>query len=139
MDILITYCATMNDFRNNLRRIMAARGITTVELAKKSGVHYVQVNGYLKAAAKGKFPSLRNLIALARALNCSLEELTGLENLKGVERDAETTQPVGKAREVADAFDKLPEGDIRRQLIEQILLGLKKDVNHVNHEDQEGG
>lgn len=99
---------------------MAFRGLSISELAKKSGIHYVQISGYLKSDAKGKYPSLKNLIALAMALNCSLEDLTGYKM-----REIPKTKTEDMPQEIIDLAQKikdLPDNDWRRQAIDKILM-----------------
>lgn len=68
-------------FSENLRRIMMERSINQVELSKKSGISQPVISRYWNEDERGKLPSLKNLLALARALNCTVDELTGSEGV----------------------------------------------------------
>ena len=67
------------EFTKGLAKMMAEKNLTINELARKSGVHHVMIRGYLKQSATGKLPSLKTLLALAKALHCTVEDLTGTE------------------------------------------------------------
>ena len=59
--------------------VMAERGLNQTRLAKASGVKQGLISLYLSDNPKANAPQLKNLIALARALKCSLDSLAGLE------------------------------------------------------------
>ena len=75
--MFINYCNIMGKFSRQLKIFMELRNFDQVELSKKSGVDQSLINKYLREDPKGQNPSLKNLVALAKALNCTLEELTG--------------------------------------------------------------
>lgn len=105
-----------------LAEMMKKRRLSGRLLAKRSGVHYVQIMGYLRADPKqGKFPSLQNLTALARALNCTLEELTGLESLRGIEKKIEKPELSERALEFAHLYNGLSD-DTAKELIQDMIL-----------------
>lgn len=106
-----------------LAEFMEKRGMSGRELSKKSGVHYVQIMGYLRIDPKqGKLPSIENLIKIARALRVSLEELTGMEIAKGIEkRLADNPKLTEKAERFAEAYNGLPADDWRRKAISDML------------------
>lgn len=56
----------------NLKRLTEASGITIYDLASKSGIEYSTMEGYFKGH---RFPSPKNLSALAKALNINPNEL----------------------------------------------------------------
>ncbi len=77
MNYLISdYMATIN-FSENLKRALEKKGMTIADLARKSGIHYVTVHGYLTESKRGKYPELKNLIRLSEALDCRTSDLTG--------------------------------------------------------------
>ena len=121
-----------------LAELMEKRGISGRELSKKSGVHYVQIMGYLRTDPKqGKLPSIGNLIKIARALNCSLETLTGLESLKGIERDANAVGELSaEEKAVIEAYNSLPDDDWRRKAVDEILLKTKEVQQKKNSKDK---
>lgn len=68
----------MDSFRDNLRELMASRSLTQKSLAIKSGVPASSIASWL-----GKQASLPNIEAaykIAKALDCSIEELLGFED-----------------------------------------------------------
>lgn len=108
---------------------MASRGLSATELAKMSGVHYVLIRSYLRGDRKqGKFPSLKSLIALARALKCSLEDLTGLESLRNIEKKAEAVKKLTEEEKaLLDAYESLSDSDWRKKAVQEILLKTKEE------------
>lgn len=61
-------------FAENLKKIMDQKGITSAALARKSGFS----KGAISQWRNGIYtPSHENMLALAEALQCSIEELTG--------------------------------------------------------------
>ena len=69
---------SMDSFRDNLRELMASRSLTQKSLAIKSGVPASSIASWL-----GKQASLPNIEAaykIAKALDCSIEELLGFED-----------------------------------------------------------
>lgn len=81
----VTSYDIMSKFRDNLRKLMEIYGLNQVELAKKAGVDQSLISQHLSGHPNVQTPSLKTLIALARALNVTLEELTGVESLRGAE------------------------------------------------------
>lgn len=109
----------------NLAELMAKKGMNQVELAKKSGIKQPLISSYLRESPSAKLPSLPNLLRLARALSCTLEQLTGLESTAGIENAAHEIDPATltpEEREMLEAFKALPPDDWRRQAVENILL-----------------
>jgi len=72
----------MAKFSENLARLMAQHGLTQSELAKKTGLSQPRISNYIHESDHAKFPSFKNLISLAEALRCSLDELVGLKPFK---------------------------------------------------------
>ena len=114
--------AQMESFSSNLSRIMAERGLNQPELARLSGVDQSLISRYLRGNARAKCPSINNLVALAKALNCSLERLVGLEELPRNQEEEEKIQPSNEQIVLTRAFDKLPEGHWLKIMIRQELL-----------------
>ena len=73
-------------FAENLKKIMDQKGITSAALARKSGFS----KGAISQWRNGIYtPSHENMLALAEALQCNMEELTG---------EAKTAEPVPGAK-----------------------------------------
>lgn len=106
---------------------MNKRGVNALQLSKISGIHQTMISRYLRKDSKGKLPSLETLIALAKALHCTLEELTGIESLKNIETDSKNAynELPDDLKVLVDEIIKLPEDDYRRKAIEALLLGQK--------------
>lgn len=62
----------LTEFRYRLRHIMALRGFNQLRLAEETGISQVSISKYLNGKSD---PSLLNLLKIARALDCSLDEL----------------------------------------------------------------
>ncbi len=94
---------------------MASRNLTVTELAKKSGIHYVMINRYLKGDRKGKVPSIDTLVELADALVCSLDELVGFKT----PLPAEEPRPAfsEEASKLARLYDLLDDTDSLKKLL----------------------
>lgn len=125
----------MTKFRDNLHRLMGIYGLNQVELAKKSGVPQSLISQHLAGHPNVQTPSLNTLIALARALNVTLEELTGLAATKGIEKEADSiTDITAEEQAIIDAYNALPEDDWKKKAVEGMLLK-KKEVK----KDKESG
>lgn len=123
---MLSCCDTMAKFSINLARIMREGDINQVELAKKSGISQPRISGYLSESKYAKFPSLKNLIKLARALHVSLEELTGLESLRGMEQKVEALKDGAgslspKGREFARLYNNITD-ESKKELIEAMII-----------------
>ena len=117
----------MTKFRDNLRKLMGIYGLNQVELAKKSGVPQSLISQHLSGHPNVQTPSLKTLVALARALNCTLEELTGLESLKNIEKEANAIGELSaEEKAVLEAYNSLPDDDWRRKAVDEILLKRKE-------------
>jgi len=116
----------MTKFRENLCRLMELKALNQVELARKSGVSQSLISKHVRGEATAQTPSLKTLIALARALGCTLEELTGLKSLSGIEdtmarvRD-KRLKLSDRAIELAALYDRITDPSAR-ELIETLLL-----------------
>lgn len=119
----LSRCITMGKFSENLARIMREKDINQVELSKKSGVSQPRISGYLHESKWARVPNLKNLIALARALNCSLETLTGLESLEGIEKEADAIGELSaEEKAIIEAYNALPDDDWKKKAVEGMLL-----------------
>jgi len=99
------------DFAKRLKKLRMESGLTQKELAKKIGVSRATVAGY---ETKGKEPSYDTLIKIAKALNCSLDYLTGNTNKRSPIDEIlnyDTDDP-----ELQEIIDELSKGDKREQL-----------------------
>jgi len=112
----------------NLAKLMKDRGLNQVELAKKSGISQPLISNYLIQSPRGKQPTLRNLLALQRALGCTLEELTGIPALQGIEEKIAKHRPTPEAIAFAEALEKLSPDDPRRRAIELLLMDMKPET-----------
>lgn len=94
----------------NLATLMAERGLNQVELSKRSGVSQQLISSYLREGKQAKGPSLQNLMALARGLHCSLEELTGItpDEIAVKRHVIETDNLTPDQRWLLAAWQKLP-------------------------------
>lgn len=63
------------DFIKRLQKALKKRGITCMELAERSGCTKQNISLYM---TKKTFPSLKSAVAMAKALNVSLDELFGV-------------------------------------------------------------
>ena len=108
------YGMANGSFMENLRQLMAGRGLTISELARKSGVSYQQISYYLTGDPRAKSPAIHNLVKLAKALHCDLEALTGHEELRGV---VDMPQLSPEAQALYDYYLSLPEGDTMRTIL----------------------
>jgi len=111
-----------SSFSENLRGLMQLRGLNQVDLSRKSGVSQALISSYLRESAKAKYPNLRNLIALGRALDCTLEALAGIEEPEGNQTEREIISPSKEQIALWEAYDKLPDGHWLKIMIEQELL-----------------
>jgi len=109
----------MAKFSENLAKLMADRGLSQSTLAAKAGITQPRISGYLTESKYSKFPSLKILIALARALRCSIDELVGLEPFK--RGDIKLPDDITEAMK---EYDKLPKED--RKLIRLLVERLSK-------------
>lgn len=62
----------LNIFGDNLKSMLAERNITQHELARMIGVNTRTLNRYI---TKQRIPTIKNIINIAYALDCSLDEL----------------------------------------------------------------
>ncbi len=109
-------------FSKILSELMAKQNLTVSELSKKSGIHYVMINRYLKSDRKGKLPSVETILSLAKALECSLDELLGFK----ISNDNIKESPIlsSTARTIGIFIDDL---DAKDNLKKLLLLAIKKD------------
>lgn len=62
-------------FGERVKQARTAKHLTARELAKECGLHHAQISGYEN---RGQKPGYYGLVALAQALECSLDYLCGL-------------------------------------------------------------
>lgn len=62
----------LNIFGDNLKSMLEERNITQHELARMIGVNTRTLNRYIM---KQRIPTIKNIINIAYALDCSLDEL----------------------------------------------------------------
>jgi transcriptional regulator with XRE-family HTH domain len=105
----------MRDLSYNLRRLMQERGLSQVELERKSGVDQTLISRYLSGEHHTQYYYLQNLMALSEALGVTLYELTGHE---GFRSPGLTKQ----AREFLELFEKLSAKD--KKAVIKIMKGL---------------
>jgi len=97
---------------------MAQHNITQVILAEKSGLGQSHISQLCRGV---KNPTLPVLISLAKSLNCSLEELTGMKELKKIDESPEIKK---EAQEFSELFDQLDEAS--KKAIKTLMKSLKK-------------
>ena len=123
---------SMTEFGRRLKELRLKRSLSQAELAKRSGVSRISINGYESGSKSGRFPELPRLIALATALKCTLEELTGLERLKGVEDDVAKADISDDEKKLLEAYKALPDDDPRKNAIDALLITGKEDTEPNN-------
>lgn len=62
-------------FGERVKQARKAKGMSTTQLASECGMHYAVVSGWEN---RGQKPGFYTLVALAQALDCSLDYLCGL-------------------------------------------------------------
>lgn len=62
-------------FRRRLKNMLYERNITQLELAKRSGIDQSRISKYCLGK---KIPTIYTAVRIAKALNCSLEDLCGI-------------------------------------------------------------
>jgi len=109
-------------FALKLHELMQRTGTTQVVLAKNIGVVQQVISQYLHQTA---YPKIEVLLRLAAYFRVSLYELTGIEKLKDYEK--KPTPELSKMdQELLEAYNKLADDDPRKDMIDHILLGIKK-------------
>ena len=116
--IRISRCVAIEDFNKKLEAIMAKRGLTIADVARRTGLHYVVIRGYLKKGKWGKTPSLESLYKLMDGFPCSFEELTGRTDV----REPEKTVITDREQRLLDRYRQLADSDPDKLVIELILL-----------------
>lgn len=61
------------EFGRRLKTLLELRGMTQNELSEETGISQVSISKYLNGKSD---PSLLNVLKIARALDCSLDDLT---------------------------------------------------------------
>jgi len=109
-------------FALKLKELMQRTRTTQVILAKNIGVVQQMISEYLHELS---YPKLETLMRLADYFSVSLYELTGIEKLKDYEK--KPTPELSKMdQELLEAYNKLADDDPRKDMIDHILLGIKK-------------
>ena len=103
----------------NLARLMQAKGMNQVELSRHSGVSQTLISSYLRGGKEAKSPSLKNLLLLATALHCTLEELTGLPTLHEAEARIPALTP--DTLKFGRFFESLPDGDRLKECLREMM------------------
>lgn len=124
--IIVISCRIMIKFRENLCRLMEMRDLNQVQLSQRSGVSQSLISKHVRGESTAKTPSLKTLIALAYALRCTLEELTGLQSLRGIEEKIIRSKSGNlklsdRAINLAKVYDRIPDPDAK-ELIEAMLF-----------------
>jgi len=101
-----------------LKQLMQDRGMNQVDLSKRSGVGQNLISSYLRGAKQAQYPSLKNLLALATALHCTLEDLTGLPALRGAEVKLPELTP--DALRFGKFFESLLDGDPLKEYLRKM-------------------
>lgn len=109
-------------FPETLKHLMEERELKQADLCRMTGIPSSLMSNYIKGA---KFPSLSNSIALARALNVSIDALAGLSDL-------EKSAPISEGGPSDDELIKLwnmlsPEEILRMRDFAQGLIASRKN------------
>lgn len=111
-------------FAANLLRVMQSRGMTQVALAKKSGIKQQLISSYIRKSKMAQYPSLRNLMRLAKALECTVDELLGLSTFRKKPPDSVAEGKLSaQTLQLAEVLDQLPKDDWRWKAVKHLLLG----------------
>ncbi len=98
---------------------MSKMGLNQVELSKKTGIRQALISDWLRGRHEPKLPML---LKLSRYFQISLAELTGLESLRDIEKEAEDIKEfTDEEKAFLEAYSSLPEDDWRRKAIDDIL------------------
>ncbi len=115
-----------SNFSDRLEGCMSRMGLNQVELAAKLGISQSVISGWLRNRNE---PNLPMLVKLSKYFQISLAELTGLDSLKVIEKDAESvTNLSDEEKAVLEAYHALPEDDWKKKAIDKILLKTDKEV-----------
>lgn len=88
------------NFKNRISELMAEKGVKQADLCKKANISSALMSNYVNGKAS---PSLSNAIAIADALDVTLDELAG--RVVKVALDEEEQELISKFRELGD-FEK---------------------------------
>ena len=113
---------------------MTEKNVNQVELAKRSGISQGLISSYIRGGRAAKEPSLRNLLALQRALHCSLEELTGIPLPPTVDL---TDKPTPEGLAFARKFEALTPED--QKLLLDMIRRMKKEESPPSDTDVKSG
>ena len=113
----------MHKFSECLARLMRESKINQPELARLSGVDQSLISRYLREDPRAKLPKVYNLMALAGAFKCSLDQLLGLSQTDNqLPKEAEFS-PTEKQLILWRKYTELPKGHWLKAVIDQELLG----------------
>lgn len=112
----ITCDMAKSSFPERLRALREKKDWKQADLARASGLS----QGLISLYESGKNePLLSNLMILANALHCTLEDLTGIEALRGAEE--KIPQLSEDALSVATFFESLPDSDPLKAYLKQLI------------------
>lgn len=101
--------------------MMSDRRLSISELAKKSNIHYTMISNYLSEDKRGRLPGLETITKLSHALNCTPNDLLGI--------DEKTLTPEDKKFE---AYNSLP--DDQKDLIDRMIDTLSAKPKSESHD-----
>lgn len=102
---------------------MRDRDINQPELTRLSGVDQSLISRYLRGDPKARLPKLDNLIALAAALECSLDDFVESPQPKSRLIKQVEIAPTEKQLALWRKYAELPTGHWLKAVIDQALLG----------------
>jgi len=115
----------MKDFSIRLQKLMEKRQINQSDLSRYTGVSQQAISFYLSGKVEPQ--SIEILYKLSKYFRVSLFELTGLESLKGIEKDVNAIGELSaEEKAVLEAYNSLPDDDWRRKAVDEILLKRKE-------------
>lgn len=103
----------MSSVGKHLKRLRREKGLTQEQLAELSGVKQPAISAY----ENGSDPLTENLIALAKALQCTLEELTGIEMKKSAPISEESQSFTDDEKAFLEWYRQLPDDDPYKRII----------------------
>ncbi len=86
------------EFKNRISELLKEKGMSQADICRLTGISTALMSNYVKGKAS---PSLSNAVAIADALNVSLDELAG--RLVKVELDVYEREFISKLRELDDS------------------------------------
>ena len=121
---------------DRLKELRVKAGLSQTALGKKAGITHTMISLYETGKMSLAGAPFETILALARALRCTLYELTGIEAVKGFEEAAKTfDKPDPEAIRLWEAYKALPEGP-EKQFIRAKLLRSDDASNSVKTEEK---